>query len=221
MSMRLVLAATVLAMGAAGCDAIRSFMPGGGGAAQAPGEEADTAQAAAFDQGAETAVAAPEAAGDPTPTRGTRDIQFPEAARPAATAMGLDVGKFADASVPVVAPSSLSQEQSDQLTSSYRATPDGYFARWSDEDFDVVVNGTRVYSDAPAAAGAPAARDLSTPKVSETETGMSVTVSKFGADYNIELVCRGAGDEGGSGCATQEEAEALVDRLVPVGGGGR
>ncbi len=223
MRMRDILAlAACAAIGLSGCDRIRSAFTTRGDAADpaAAREGGSTARAASFDADDQ----AGDTSDDPTPTRGEREVEFPvtaEQAGDSARAAGLDAARFADATVPVLAPAGMSRGQAVQFTESFRATPDGYFARMSLEEFDVVVNGTRIYARAPEAAGAPPARDTSQYQYSESETGMSVTFSRFGADYSVDFVCRGAGDEGGSECVSEAEAAELVGRLVPVGGGGR
>jgi hypothetical protein len=241
MSLRLILSLTASAViGLSACDA--GHPKAGAKDAAADPAARQPQKVAAADAGGATArpTAAPNAAtvqpqevaalaapgrpsGDPTPTHGERSVEFPAVATPTADSMfrGLDASKFAGASVPVLAPPGISHDQAAQFTESYRTTKDGYFARWSAERYDVVLNGTRSYAQPPKEAGASPARDLSKAQVSSTETGLSAALSRFGADYSIEIVCRGAGAERGQGCATREEAAALADDLAPVGGGGR
>lgn len=189
----------------AGCDSIRSVFRGGGS------DGAERQAAANLDR----------SGGDPTPARGEREVEFPVIAQAVTDSLfpGDGAEKFADASVPVLAPAAMSTDQASAFVDSYRTTPDGYFAQMAAEDFDVVVNGTRAYSVAPEAAGA-TPRDTGAFQFSESDTGLSVTFNRFGADYSIDFVCRGAGGEGAT-CVDEAEATQFVERLVPVGGGGR
>lgn len=206
MSTRLSPAVLALIAGAAatlaGCDSVRSMF--GGGASNTTRQSAD-------------AVANPQSqTGDPTPTRGEREVEFPATTQ---AFTGGDASQFADASVPVLAPAAMSTEQAETFSDSYRTTPDGYFAQMPTDQFDVVVNGTRNFTVAPESAGAQT-RDTSDIQFSESDTGLSATFNRFGADYSIDFVCRGGGDVGGA-CVDEAEAAEFVNRLVPVGGGGR
>jgi len=158
--------------------------------------------------------------GDATPARGARDVQAPQIDRAAARALfGADAATRFDRSVvPVLAPETITPEQAARFATSFRATPDGYFGRLPQAGFDVVINGTRAFAVAPPSAGAPV-RDMSEVRISQSETGLAASFSRYGADYEVEFACRGAGDELGARCLSAEEARALVDALVPVGGG--
>jgi len=159
---------------------------------------------------------------DPIPERHVRDVEFPVVAESVSSGVfGADMTDvFAAATVPVLAPSGMSSEQAAGFGRSFRATPSGYFARMSGDDFDVVINGTRAYAVAPPSAGA-RSRDTSANQFSESETGLGVTFARFGADYSVDFVCRGSGDEAGMECISQEAAASFVERLIPVGGGGQ
>lgn len=163
-----------------------------------------------------------DAQSDPTPERHVRDVEFPVVAESVSSGVfGADLTDvFAPATVPVLAPSGMSTEQAAGFARSFRATPSGYFARMSGDDFDVVINGTRAYAVAPPSAGA-RPRDTSANQFSESETGLGVTFARFGADYSVDFVCRGGGDEAGMECISQEAAASFVERLIPVGGGGQ
>jgi hypothetical protein len=207
-------AAGVVAL--AGCDSIRSRFASIGGSDDPPASNRPSQVSNLQDetQGGQQ--------GDPTPTRGERDVDFPVVAESVTDSLfpSGDDSKFAAASVPVLAPASMSRDQATGFVDSYRTTPDGYFARLDLEEFDVVVNGTRAFAVAPESAGA-RTRDTSQIQYSETDTGVAVTFNRFGADYSIEFVCPGAGGEGGAACVTEAKAAEFVERLVPVGGGGR
>jgi len=203
----------VAAIVAAGCGpmrSVRSFF------AHDAGERTPPAQMALA-----TAAAAP-GAGDETPVRGEREVEFPAVAESVTSSLFPSgaAARFADARVPVLAPASMSRDQAGAFLSSFRPTSDGFFARLGLEDFDVVMNGTRLYAVAPEGAGAPR-RDAAGPQFSQTENGMSVSFNRFGADYSIDFVCRGSGGEEGSDCVTEAKAAEFVQRLVPVGGDGR
>ncbi len=209
-TLALVLIASA-AVGLSGCDSIRSVFARGG--ADASGDRPATA--ASLDQSAASQ------SGDPTPTPGEREVEFPVVAQAVTDNLfpGGGDAKFAESSVPVLAPAAMSTDQAETFADSYQTTPDGYFARMPSEEFDVVVNGTRAYAVAPEAAGAQT-RDTSAFQFSESDTGLSVTFNRFGADYSIDFVCRGAGGDAG-GCVDETKAAEFVERLVPVGGGGR
>jgi hypothetical protein len=203
-----------LALGLAGCDSIRAvFTADDGGSEDAAASDRTASAVANLEDRSQSG-------GDPIPERGERDVDFPVVAESVADGLFPDDGAtFASASVPVLAPSAMSREQASSFVSSYRTTPDGYFARMALDEFDVVVNGTRMFAVAPEAAGAPS-RDTTQYQFSESDTGLSVTFNRFGADYSIDFVCRGPGGEG-SACVTEAKAAEFVERLVPVGGGGR
>jgi len=159
---------------------------------------------------------------DPRPERHVREVQFPVMAQSVSSSIFGDdmTDVFASASVPVLAPSGMTSNQAAGFARSYRTTPDGYFARMSGDDYDVVINGTHAYAVAPPDAGA-RTRDTSTYQFSESETGLGVTFGRFGADYAVDFECRGSGDEAGMDCITQQAATRFVERLIPVGGGGQ
>lgn len=169
-----------------------------------------------------SASAAQAAQSDPTPDRHVRDVEFPVVAESVSSGVfGADMTDvFAPATVSVLAPSGMSSEQAAGFARSFRATPSGYFARMSGDDFDVVINGTRAYAVAPPSAGA-RSRDTSANQFSESETGLGVTFARFGADYSVDFVCRGGGNEAGMECISQQAAARFVERLIPVGGGGQ
>jgi hypothetical protein len=155
--------------------------------------------------------------GDPTPERGVRQVEPAPAVAAAFDAEAL--ARFNAAPTPVLAPSQLSADGAAQFARTFRATPDGYFARVDLPGFDVVVNGSRAFGVAPESAGARSG-EISQLRISESETGLSAMFRRYGVDYQIEFACRGPGDEAGARCITPEEARAVVDSLVAVGGGG-
>jgi hypothetical protein len=159
---------------------------------------------------------------DVTPERAARAVSFPVVPEAVTESMFPDDArtKFAGAQVPVLAPVGLSEEQAQRFVDTFRATPDGYFARMSMPEFDVVVNGTKIYAIPPESAGA-TERDTTELHVTESEDGMSATFNRFGADYSVEFACRGAGGEEGAKCLTEAQAREFVERLIAVGGGGR
>lgn len=216
MSARLTLAvAAGLALTLAACDTVKQVFDrgddgdGGGGSAAAS-------------QTGEGETDAGSTGTDPTPEHGLRDVEFPVIAESASRSVfGRDMSEtFASATVPVLAPASMTEDQAARFAESYRVTPDGYFARIPGADFDVIVNATRAFAVAPAEAGA-RPREASTYTIGESETGLGVTLSRFGADYSIDFACRGEGDEGGADCVTEDAAAAFVEQLIPVGGGGQ
>lgn len=167
-------------------------------------------------RGEQTVVTETERGSDPTPERGVRQVEPAPAV--AATFDADALARFNAASTTVLAPANLSPERTAQFARTFRATPDGYFARVDLPGFDVVVNGTRAFGVVPESAGARSG-EVSQLRISESETGLSAVFRRYGVDYQIEFVCRGPGDEAGARCVTPEEARAVVESLVPVGGG--
>jgi hypothetical protein len=168
-------------------------------------------------RGEPSAVTDVQPGGDPTPERGVRQVEPVSAV--AATFDADALATFNAAPTPVLTPSHLSAEGTAQFARTFRATPDGYFARVDLPGFDVVMNGSRAFGVAPESAGARTG-EISQLRISESETGLSAMFRRYGVDYQIEFVCRGPGDEAGVRCVTPEEARALVESLVAVGGGG-
>lgn len=146
-------------------------------------------------------------------------------ARATAVAPGLAVAfstqtlaDFARSPAPVLAPAALTAEQAAAFARSFRATPDGFFARLTLERFDVVVNGTCVSTAAPGRPAAPTGPSADV-RISGSETGLAASFRRYGAAYEVEFACRGAGDELGAACVSREQASAFIDGLVRVGGG--
>jgi hypothetical protein len=117
----------------------------------------------------------------------------------------------------VVAPSGLSQPEKDEFARTFRATPDGYFARLTRDGYDVVINGTLAYAVPPASLRFQRRTGRYFIQKSIGETGISF--SDFGGDYLIQFICQQYTEGQVGGCVSDEEAVALFERMVPLGGG--
>lgn len=116
----------------------------------------------------------------------------------------------------VVAPSGLTDNQKQEFSRTFRATPDGYFVRLTGDDHDVIINGTLAYSVAPASV---VVRRRTGPYTVQKALGETdIAFSDFGGDYLIQFVCHEYTEEEG-GCVTDDEAVAFYQRFVPLGGG--
>ena len=116
----------------------------------------------------------------------------------------------------VVAPSGMVDAEKQEFSRTFRATPDGYFARLTGDDHDVIINGTLAYSVAPASV---VVRRRTGPYNIQKSIGETdIAFSDFGGDYLVQFVCHEYSDQEG-GCVTDEEAVAFYERFVPLGGG--
>lgn len=96
----------------------------------------------------------------------------------------------------------------------FRPVPDGYFAVFPGEEYNLIVNGTNEVTDAPG--GSPGDGESEDLRFVETSTGAMVTFSRYGADYMVEFECLGSGEEGGS-CITEDEALTAAEEIVISG----
>lgn len=158
---------------------------------------------------------------DPVPVRRMRAV--PRGAAPAALVSRMIVGytdaaldAFEEVPAIVVAPSGLTDLQKTEFSRTFRATPDGYFARLTGDDHDVVINGTLAYTVAPESVRFQrrAGRYHIQKGLGETD----VAFSDFGGDYLIQFICHEYTEQEG-GCVTDAEAVAMFERMVPLGGG--
>ncbi|MGB3627057.1 MAG: hypothetical protein WA989_14595 [Henriciella sp.] len=94
----------------------------------------------------------------------------------------------------------------------FRPVPDGYFAVFPGQDYNLIVNGTNLVTDIPNVENVET-EDMT---YSETTTGAIVSFSRYGADYMIEFECLGSGEEGGD-CITEDEAKAVAEEIVISG----
>ena len=113
------------------------------------------------------------------------------------------------APVPVLLPSGIVMPAN--ATPSYRTLEDGYFAFYPGDRFDIVVNGTL---EAFQTEGRDPA-DRPDMVFTETDSGASMALSRFGADYLVEFECRVIEPDGG--CISEEEAIEIIDKLIVVG----
>jgi hypothetical protein len=125
--------------------------------------------------------------------------------------------KFEAVPAIVVAPSGMTQEQRDEFSRTFRATPDGYFASLTMDGYDVVINGTLAYSVAPETLRFQ--RTSGRYNLQKGEGSTDIAFADFGGDYLISFICQVyvEGQEGG--CVSDEDAVALFERMVPLGGG--
>lgn len=117
----------------------------------------------------------------------------------------------------VVAPSGLAQEQKDEFSRTFRATPDGYFARLTMDSYDVVINGTLAYSVAPETVRFQ--RTSGRYRLQKAEGETDIAFSDFGGDYLLQFICHEFVEDQEGGCVSDEDAIALFERMVPLGGG--
>mgnify|MGYP001323880253 CR=1 FL=1 len=96
----------------------------------------------------------------------------------------------------------------------FRPVPDGYFAVYPGEDYNLIVNGTNEVTNVPG--GSPGDGESEDMRYVETSTGAIVSFSRYGADYMVEFECLGSGEEGGS-CITEDEALAVAEEIVISG----
>ena len=104
--------------------------------------------------------------------------------------------------VPVFLPSAPVSVQGGDMAIRFQPTPDGYYAFFPSDAYDIVVNGTNVVILAPGETPQPRAETYS---FSPTTTGASVTFSRYGADYLVEFECKTFA-AGVPNCITEEEA---------------
>ncbi len=117
----------------------------------------------------------------------------------------------------VVAPSGMTQAQKDEFSRTFRATPDGFFARLTFDDHDVVINGTLAFTVPPESLRFQ--RRTGRYFVQKAEGETDIAFSSFGGDYLVQFICHEYSEGDVGGCVTDEEAIALFERIVPLGGG--
>ena len=94
----------------------------------------------------------------------------------------------------------------------FRSLDDGYYAFYPGEDYNLIVNGTNVVTDAETLENA----DTGEMKFYPTTTGAIVSFSRYGADYLVEFECLGSGEDGG-GCVSEDEALSTAEDIVISG----
>jgi hypothetical protein len=127
------------------------------------------------------------------------------------------IDAFAKAPAIVVAPSGMTQPQKDEFGRTFRGTKDGYFARLTFANYDVIFNGTLSYVVPPASLKL-------TPRTTSNEVRKAngetdVTFSDFGGDYVIQFVCHKYDESTVGGCVSDADAIAFSKNIVPLGGG--
>lgn len=216
-----------VAVGLAGLVAACGAAPPGGSAeTPAPEAAAVTDQAPTPPTGAEAGAGAAEApVVDPQAVKaGERSINW-LAARQAAGAgapaglVGVQAAQTLGAPVPVILPTGIAIAQAAGGPV-FRVTPDGYFANYQTEAYNLTIVGTKTVYDAPAAAPAPAPADGTDPefRYAETESGAELSFAAFGADYLMTFDCR-AQSEDSPPCVSEEQAIEIAKKLAVVGGG--
>lgn len=117
--------------------------------------------------------------------------------------------------VPVLLPTGpVRTASADGPQPQFRPVPDGYFAVFPGEEYNLIVNGTNEVTDVPGSA--PGDGHSEAMKYIETSTGAMVSFSRYGADYMVEFECLGSGEEGGS-CITEDEALTVAEEIVISG----
>lgn len=182
--------------------------------------------AAALAAGTAIGVGYAQRADAPGVTRGERVVELPvgiesAAAEAARVYPAGAVDRFAASPIPVLAPPTLSETQRTAFSDSFRAVPDGFFAVIPARGYDVVVNGTITYAIAPElikVIDRGGARYL----YEEGETGVSISFSRYGADYLLQFECTDparAGED--NNCVDEDTVVATAESLSVIGGGGR
>jgi hypothetical protein len=109
--------------------------------------------------------------------------------------------------VPILVPTGLATAQGESV--SFQSTADGYFAVFPGPVYDVVVNGTgEALTGTQASAG-----ERPEMRITATEQGLQIALTRFGADYLFEFECKG----GNPTCVNEAEAEEVVSRLAVLG----
>ncbi len=115
--------------------------------------------------------------------------------------------------VPVFLPQAAAVVAGGELEMRFQPTPDGYFASFPGETYDVIVNGTNVVISETGAIAAPRGEDF---RYVATATGGQVAFSRYGADYLVEFECK-APVTATATCITEEEAIAYARGLALSG----
>ena len=169
----------------------------------------------------ETINDAPETDTDTAaPANGKSDIDWDAARRDLAargdtdTTFNIQSGNAAPP-VPVLLPSGpVRPASADGPQPQFRPVPDGYYAVFPGEAYNLIVNGTNEVTNVPG--GSPGDGESEDMRYVETSTGAMVSFSRYGADYMVEFECLGSGAEGGS-CITEDEALTVAEEIVISG----
>jgi hypothetical protein len=124
--------------------------------------------------------------------------------------------RFAEATIPVLAPDDLSADERRAFTESFRAVTDGYFSVVPRGDTDILINGTRSYAVAPELVKR-FQRDGVSYLYQEGDGHVSISFSRYGADYLLQFECRD-GEGYANDCTNEAEVVEVIDRLTIVGG---
>lgn len=172
---------------------------------------------------------------DPVPTQGVREIDWPVgvASMNAASVRTFGAGvfqRFSQSPIPVLAPAQMDEDDREAFADTFRPLSNGYFAVIHGERYDVIVNGTRSFSVAPAGARVTERDVASEPLFEPAEIGANVSLNRYGVDYLLEFECNEAPPLGSStvvlpmgavpNCVDYDEAMSFANSLVIVGGGG-
>ena len=109
--------------------------------------------------------------------------------------------------VPVMLPSGIVTVQSVQPI--FFSTSDGYVARYQTAKYDIIVNGTNEVFGTSAPDMNEDDRDSM--NFTANEAGAQVAMSRFGADYLVEIECRIL--DGDVNCISEEEALGIAENL--------
>lgn len=164
----------------------------------------------------------PALADPPKPVeKGSRQVEWPVGAQSIAeeNARVFPQGaydRFNEATIPVLAPNDLSPQERTAFANSFRAVEDGYFAVIPRGDTDMLVNGTRSFAIAPQLVKE-FQRDGVTYLYQEGDGHVSISFTRYGADYLFQFECRD-GEGYANDCTDEDEVVAIIDRLAIVGG---
>lgn len=117
--------------------------------------------------------------------------------------------------VPVlIVPSSARPASASGETPRFRELPDGYFAHYPGDAYDVTVSGT---NEVFATGAGAAERDAATIRYQATASGAIVSLSRYGADYMVEFECNGFEGAAGEACIDEDEALEMARQLIIAG----
>lgn len=187
----------------------------------------DTTAAETAEQTPAPPVAEPEPAPPPRPERPTVEaasatIDWAAARADLASASaGEEASGFqiqsGDQAPPVpvlIVPSSARPASATGETPRFRELPDGYFAHYPGDAYDVTVSGTNEVFATGSGAGA---RDPDTIRYQATASGAIVSLTRYGADYMVEFECNGLEGTAGEACIDEDEALDVARQLIIAG----
>jgi len=117
------------------------------------------------------------------------------------------------AAVPILLPTGIVTPASAERGIMVRKTPDGYFASYPGEVYDIVINGTNLI----AGTADDVAERAGEPVFTASVAGAQLSLSRYGADYLIEFECNIDLPAESDTCITEDEAFDMAEKLIVVG----